>query len=119
MFGFGGVSDEELQSLGKACKLSLAAYKGCLRANEPDEKPCQNLEASVLACVAAKKCPDLHAQYVKCMNVSHSSSTQEGRLRKYSSESTCAKQLSSMTACLKRKGLWPKILDAPPSSKKA
>lgn len=118
MLGFGGVSSDELQSLGRSCKLSLAAYQGCLRANDPDKKPCKNLEAAAIACAAAKKCPDQHAQYVKCMNVSHSTSTQEGRLRTYKDDSPCDKELNAMATCLKRKGVWPKLRDMPAAGKK-
>lgn len=118
MFGLFGVSSEELQSLGKTCKLSLAAYQACLRANDPDKKPCKNLEAATIACAAAKKCPDQYSKYVKCVHLSHSQSTQEGRLRTYKSDSTCVKELNAMTTCLKRKGVWPKLLNVPMSSVK-
>lgn len=118
MLGFGGVSVEELHSLGRACKLSLAAYQGCLRANDPDKKACKNLEAVLVACAAAKKCPDKHAQYVKCMNLSHSRSTQEGRLRTYQDGRACEKELNAMTSCLKGKGVWPKLRDTPANSLK-
>lgn len=111
MFGLFGVSSEELQSVGKSCKLSLAAYQACLRANDPDKKPCANLEAAAIACAAAKKCPSQHSKYVKCVNLSHSQSTQEGRLRTYRDDSTCVKELKAMTSCLKRKGVWPQVLN--------
>lgn len=118
MFGFGGVSREDLQALGRSCKLSLAAYQGCLRANDPDTKPCKNLEAAVIACAAAKQCPDQHAKYVKCMNLSHSTSTQEGRLRTYKDGKACDKELNAMISSLRRKGVWPKLLDMPAAGKK-
>ena len=109
MFGLGGASAEELATLRSACKPHITAFAGCKLANQGDSKPCVNLETSVLACLAAKKCKDQRKAFEKCSNLSHAASTSEGRLRVYDDAARCQKEIADMRACLNRKGVWPKL----------
>ena len=109
MFGFGQVPQSELEALRVACKGSLAAYKGCKKANPGSESACANLETHVLACLAAKVCKGEKEAFDKCTAASHVTSTAEGRLRTYKQKGQCDKQIEAMGKCLRRKKVWPRL----------
>lgn len=110
MFGLGGgASDQELEKLRSACKAHLSAYAGCKAANSGDSTPCANIETSVLACLAAKKCQDQRKAFDKCNNASLAASTSEGRLRIYDTASKCQKEIADMRSCLNKQSIWPKL----------
>ena len=108
MFG-SSPSLEEFEKFRKVCKPHLTAFVGCKQANGGDDRPCRMLEVSVMTCLAAKVCPDQRADFDRCTNKSHESSTREGRLRVYDDAGKCEQQVAAMRKCLRRQGIWPKL----------
>lgn len=117
MWWWGGAAQrEERDSLSKTCKSKISANLRCQAANGGN---CALLEADVIYCLCGSceknsRCHKAASEYRACFKEQHEGSQYEGRLRRYFPGSNCDKQLEAMKLCLKKKSLYPQLLQPPP-----